>query len=1202
MAFGLTTAFIGPVSQAQTVTITASTVADESEQKIIIINNTGSRNIVASTEFGAMFEDDSSKSLNFFAAFEEAVTLTVTNNNPDDVRFFYLTATPEISITTTLNTNTPSFGYVSRALTFHPRANDNIVQGTQTYSLLFAWRPTGSTSTVSGHTASVSFTGIVRDDDGGFTLDPDPFLGSTLSDITEGEETTFTVVLDGRPTSDVVLTLTSSTQVSLGTTALTFSNGDWNTPQTVTVMGKNNDMVGEDGDYTVTIGVNTDSTDDAFDDLDDQILSGTVTDNDMASFTLGPLGGASTLAAIAEGESTTTFTVVLDKQPLSNVVFDISTTSSDVSLSDTSVSFIPSAWNTPVSVTVTSRVDNNDLDGDAAYTVTVDVNTGSTDDNNFDGLTAQTLSGTVTDDDMAGFTLAPLGGASTLAAIAEGGSTTTFTVVLDSQPQGNVVLDLSTTSSAVALSDTSVSFIPSAWNTPVSVTVTSRVDNNDLDGDASYTVTVSVNAGTTADDDYDVLGAQTLSGTVVDDDMAGFTLGPLGGASTLAVITEGENTITFTVVLNSQPQGNVVLDLSTTSSAVALSDTSVSFIPSVWNTPVMVTVTSRVDNDNFDDDAVYTVTVSVNAGTTADDDYDALGAQTLSGTVADNDKAPGFTLAPLGGAATLAVIDEGENTTTFTVILDVRPRGNVVLDLSTTSSAATLSDTSVSFIPSAWNTPMVVTVTSRADNDDMDGDAAYTITVAVNTGTTTDAAFNGLAAQTLSGTVIDDESLGLTKEGEVQGEIAVAVADTFGTAQLAADLISTRLQAPLASAPQVSFAGRELHAQGNIPVLANPVASDPWGDEEEQTQDWNNDFASLLPGTDFVLPLSGSDSAGNQLEFWGSVGYTDLQGDPTVDGVKVDYDGDATGVQVGISRRDSSGTSLGISVGSTKVDLDLEGKESGDIVKVERELLSFHPYVGWSPLPGLEAWLVGGVGKGDYDMELVGGEQINTEASMLMLSGGIQRSWQASGYDWSGQLTGVVTRSKLDETAQVPDLAATAWRARAEFEVGRSYVTAAGQVQPYATVGYRQDGGDVGSSGAGEVGLGLRTSFHDTWTVDVKGRFQITDSDHEQDSYQGYLKYDRNLDRRGLLFSAGHSFETQETDEGISVFTSRLGYGWGRALFGHRGVLGLHVQMDNSVERSSVVGWSFEAPSLQLGVDGNSDQVRAHIDYVRVDL
>ena len=1197
MTVGLTTVFIGPVSQAQRVTITASTVADEEEQKLIIFDRGDSDDIpVTGTEIGALDEGSQSKEIYFFAIFEEAVTLTVTNNNPEDVRFGHSSLlNPPASLTTTLTTNTPSFGYGSSLLDFAPRDNDNIVQGTQTYSLLFAWRPVSSTSTVSGNTASVSFTGIVRDDDGGFTLDPDPFLGATLPDIAEGEEeTTFTVVLDGQPSSDVVLTLTSSTQVSLGTTALTFSNGDWDTSQIVTVTSRaDNDSVDGDAAYMITVGVNTGSTDDAFDDLADQILSGTVTDNDIAGFTLVPLSGASTLAAIAEGENTTTFTVVLDAQPQSNVVLDLSTTSGDVSLSDTSVSFIPSAWDTPVSVTVTSRVDNNDLDGDAAYTVTVGVNAGS--DDSFDSLTAQTLSGMVTDNEMAGFTLAPAD-SSVLAALAEGANTVTFTLVLDAQPLSNVVFDISTASSDVSLSDTSVSFIPSAWNTPVMVTVTSRADNDNVDGDAAYTVTVSVDEDA-SHDAFDGLDDQTLNGMVTDDDMAGFTLAPSDGSS-LSTISESGST-TFTARLNRGPQTNVTLSITSTDPGEAtVSVSTLVFTNTNWGTVQTVSVNGVIDNI-VDGPQSYMIDVVVATG--SDASYSGVMPQQLNGTVADDDIV-GFTLAPLGGAATLAVIDEGENTTTFTVVLDVIPQdNNVVLDLSTTSSAVTLSDTSVSFTPSEWDTLVMVTVTSRADNDDADGDAAYIVTVSVNDGSSDDA-FDNLLDQTLSGTVADDETVSLTKEGEVQGEIAVAIADTFGTAQLAADLISTRLQAPLASAPQVSFAGRELHAQGNIPVLVNPVASDPWGDEEEQIQDWNSDFASLLPGTDFVLPLSDSDSAGNQLEFWGSVGYTDLQGDPTVDGVKIDYDGDATGVQVGLSRRDSSGTSLGISVGSTKVDLDLEGKERGDIVKVERELLSFHPYVGWSPLPGLEAWLVGGVGKGDYDMELVGGEQINTEASMLMLSGGIQRSWQASGYDWSGQLTGVITRSKLDETAQVSDLAATAWRARAEFEVGRSYVTAAGQVQPYATVGYRQDGGDIGSSGAGEVGLGLRTSFHDTWAVDVKGRFQITDSDHEQDSYQGYLKYDRNLDRRGLLFSAGHSFENQETDEGISVFTSRLGYGWGRALFGHRGVLGLHVQMDSSVEQRSVVGWSFEAPSLQLGVDGNSDQVRVHIDYVQVNF
>ena len=433
--------------------------------------------------------------------------------------------------------------------------------------------------------------------------------------------------------------------------------------------------------------------------------------------------------------------------------------------------------------------------------------------------------------------------------------------------------------------------------------------------------------------------------------MVGFTLTPVDG-STLTTLMEGANTVTFALVLDGQPGGNVVLDLSTTSSAVTLSDTSVSFIPSAWNTPVMVTVTSRVDNNNIDGDAAYTITVGVNAGNTADAAFDALAAQTLSGTVLDNDMV-GFTLTPVDGS-TLPALVEGANTVTFALVLDGQPGGNVVLDLSTTSSAVTLSDASVTFMLSAWNTPVMVTVTSRVDNDNFDGDVDYTITVAVNAGTTDDDAFDVLAAQTLSGTVADDdESEGLTKDSEVQVEVAVAVADTFGTAQLAADLISTRLQAPLVSAPQVSFAGRELHAQGNIPVLVNPVASDPWGDEEEQIQDWNSDFASLLPGTDFVLPLSGSDSAGNQLEFWGSVGYTDLQGDPTVDGVKIDYDGDATGVQVGLSRRDSSGTSLGISVGSTKVDLDLEGKESGDIVKVEARVIVFSSLCGLVAIAGL---------------------------------------------------------------------------------------------------------------------------------------------------------------------------------------------------------------------------------------------------------
>ena len=1520
MTVGLTTAFIGPVSQAQVVTITASTVADEEEQKISIRDSSAGMNViqVTGTEIGELVEGNTTNFTNFRVFFEEEVILTMTNNNPDDVRFFPGTLNPVVSRTITLGAMAQS-----SALQIYSRNNDNIVQGTQTYSLLFAWRPTGSTSTVSGHTASVSFTGIVRDDDGGFTLAPDPFLGATLPDIAEGEEeTTFTVVLDGQPSSDVVLTLTSSTQVSLGTTALTFSNGDWDTSQIVTVTSRaDNDSVDGDAAYMITVGVNTGSTDDAFDDLADQILSGTVTDNDIAGFTLTPLGGASTLAAIAEGENTTTFTVVLDAQPQSNVVLDLSTTSGDVSLSDTSVSFIPSAWDTPVSVTVTSRVDNNDLDGDAAYTVTVGVNAGS--DDSFDSLTAQILSGTVTDNDIAGFTLAPADG-SALAALAEGESTTTFTVVLDAQPQSNVVLDLSTTSSDVSLSDTSVSFIPSAWDTPVMVTVTSRADNDAIDGDAAYTVTVGVNTG--SDDNFDGLTAQTLSGTVTDDDMAGFTL----STTTLGTISEDGGSTSFTVQLDAEPSSNVVLALTNSGKAVSLNVDTLTFTSGNWNarqtimvsgvnndvtdvdlafmitvavdassdddfdgiskelsgtvsddevpgftlnppvnlaalnesgqtiftvvlnvppvsgnvvidltssdtaiatvTPAKLTFTaatsateqtgtvtavddntigdknymimvsvddanssteyqSSVDpstlsgivnddetagftlsgtdlgtilesgsstsfnvlldaepdsdvvltltnsgkavslsattltfnsgnwddiqtvmvegiDDTIDDDEIYSITVSV-VDASSDDNFDNVANQELSGRVTDDDAA-GLTLDPdpSAGLEDIKEGDTGTTTTTFTVVLDTQPAsGNVVIDLTSSDTAiATVTPAKLTFETGNWNTAQTGTVTSG--DDDMVGTGQdYMITVAVDDANSSDEyavirstlsgtvneddaglifasltltditvssdvgttgtvklsidptgtvvlaltssnstvamvspamlTFTGGASgnwgteqtftvtpgdneevgdgldytitvsvsssgtdfmgksSTLSGTVIDD---GLSEE---QTKIAIASADTFGTAQVATDLISGHLLAPPAAQPQAQLAGIVLGSTTNVPVQSG-LEEDPWGNDEENA--WQDDLAVLIPGTEFALPLSATDSSGGHYEIWGAAGYSDLDGDPTSEGEKTQYDGHATGVHIGIGRRYVNGTSFGVSIGSTKVELDIDSG-SGDPIKVERDLISIHPYIGWTLQDGLAAWLIAGYGDGDYEQD-----DEKTKASLLMLGGGLQRSWSVNGNDLAVRLEGVTTESKLDTKGNLKG-ESSAWQGRVEFEIGRSFAAAGGgYVQPYGTFGYRHDGGDLGGSGAGEIGLGVRSQLSAAWTIDIKSRFQVTDSDHERRSIQGHVKYDRGADRRGWLFTLNNSLEYEVEDvdtdaEYTRVLEGQLGYGWSRTLLRQRGTLDLHLKASRGDEQEDpVIGLGFTSPLLRLGLDGSEDEVEVHFNYINTSL
>jgi hypothetical protein len=67
--------------------------------------------------------------------------------------------------------------------------------------------------------------------------------GSTQ--VTEGGATdTYTVVLNSAPTGDVTITLNSETQLSTNVPTLTFTAGNWNVAQTVTVTAVN-DTVGE---------------------------------------------------------------------------------------------------------------------------------------------------------------------------------------------------------------------------------------------------------------------------------------------------------------------------------------------------------------------------------------------------------------------------------------------------------------------------------------------------------------------------------------------------------------------------------------------------------------------------------------------------------------------------------------------------------------------------------------------------------------------------------------------------------------------------------------------------------------------------------------------------------------------------------------------------------------------------------------------
>ena len=80
-------------------------------------------------------------------------------------------------------------------------------------------------------------------------------------------------------------------------------------------------------------------------------------------------------------------------------------------------------------MTVTG-VDELFVDGDQTFDITISIVDISSDDA-FDAVADQTVSTTTTDDDSAGFTIAESSGSTS---VAETGTTDTFTIVLNAQP------------------------------------------------------------------------------------------------------------------------------------------------------------------------------------------------------------------------------------------------------------------------------------------------------------------------------------------------------------------------------------------------------------------------------------------------------------------------------------------------------------------------------------------------------------------------------------------------------------------------------------------------------------------------------------------------------------------------------------------------------------------------------------------------
>ena len=410
-------------------------------------------------------------------------------------------STSELAFTTN-NWNTPQTVTVTGV-------NDGSVDGSITHNITLSVIDAQSDNTYDPVSDVVVQNTTADNDSAGFTVTQS---GGATTVAESGSTDTFSVALTAQPTNDVVISVTSgdTSEATVDKSSLTFTNGNWNSAQTVTVTGVNDDLDDGNVGVTITLAVVDGSSDDAFDNAANQTVSATNTDNDSAGFTITQSGGATT---VTEDGATDTFTLVLTAKPAADVVLSVvSSDTGEVTTGSSTVTFTASNWSSGQTVTLTGVNDDVD-DGNVNSTITIAVVDGSS-SNEFDNVADQAFTVANTDNDHAAFTV----GAS--ATNVNEGATVTLTVVLRTAPTTNVMIDISTSDDTeLTVGSVTVTFTAGNWSVTQSITLTA-VDDSDSDGNQSVTLTTAVNDAA-SDNMYDPLANQTVGFVVKDNDQTG---------------------------------------------------------------------------------------------------------------------------------------------------------------------------------------------------------------------------------------------------------------------------------------------------------------------------------------------------------------------------------------------------------------------------------------------------------------------------------------------------------------------------------------------------------------------------------------------------------------------------------------------------------------------------------------------------------
>ena len=570
----------------------------------------------------------------------------------------------------------------------------------------------------------------------------------------------------------------------------------------------------------------------------------TITDDDTRDIVV-----SRTSAGVTEEGREASYTVRLGSQPTGAVtVMATVTGDDDVTVTPSSLSFTASDWNRAQTVTVRAGADP---DGDNE-TATVSHAAAGAD---YEGLAGQSVTVTVTDDDEASrrvtLSLSP-------DRVAEdaGSPSVTVTAALDGAARASATEVQVTVTGNTAQAVTDFAAVQ-----PFTVTIP--------EGDTSATGSFSFAPVDDSIDEGDetvsvggtVTGLQVVPASLllVDDDDRGVT------ASLLAMIVDEEGSRTYTLVLDTQPTGDVTVRPTVTGDRdVTVLPASLIFTVSNWDTAQEVAVSAAADDDAVND----TATVG-HAARGAD--YAGVRVDEVEVTVRDNDER-GVTVDPVS-----VQLREGGRET-YTVVLDTQPTGTVTIRPSLAAGSdgdVRVSPSALSFSTSNWKTPKTVTVSAGQDGDS-DRDSA-TVEHAVS-----GADYGEVEALQVSVTVTDDDvpstaimlrlSTDIAPEGRSRTQITVT-GELNGSPAAAPVAVVLDLEGVAGGAQEgVDFAATQPvtltiaagRTSATAQVVVRPVSDriDEGAGEALQLVAMTTSGLSLRPSSSFDLTIEDDDEVG----------------------------------------------------------------------------------------------------------------------------------------------------------------------------------------------------------------------------------------------------------------------------------------------------------------------------------------------------